>query len=124
MEVIYGKISSGHFCVERGFKPEVVERASHFPRMTRILWEKTKAKMLPTPAKFHYIFNLRDLSRIFQGLLRADSKVLNTAELVLALWKHECDRVLPDKLISDEGSKGLRLNARFFFLFSLFRACV
>lgn len=39
--------------------------------MTVALWNKTQAKMLPTPAKFHYLFNMRELSKVFQGVMLA-----------------------------------------------------
>ena len=82
--------------------------------MTISVWEAVKKKMLPTPAKFHYIFNLRDLSRIFQGVLMCDSDVakcakygytLKTDIMLLGLWKHECERVFADRLV-DSVDKG------------------
>ena len=44
--------------------------------MTRKMWKITKEKMLPTPSKFHYVFNLRDLSRIWLGMIGVTSQVL------------------------------------------------
>ena len=81
---------------------EVVKVAEgHLVSMTANVWSAVKAKMLPTPAKFHYIFNLRDLSRVFQGVFQCDVKdVLKEPIDLVSLWVHECQRVFSDRLIN------------------------
>ena len=70
--------------------------------LTRIVWSHTKQKMLPTPARFHYIFNLRDLSKMWLGMIGTQPNVISTEDMTIKLWRHEMTRVMADRFISDQ----------------------
>lgn len=62
-------------------------------------------QLLPTPAKSHYTFNLRDLSKVFQGILMVPADKLTEKADLLRLWYHENCRVFQDRLVNAEDTK-------------------
>lgn len=66
------------------------------------MYFKITKELLPTPTKSHYTFNLRDLSKVFQGILEVRYENLPTKEILVQLWVHESMRVFYDRLVDDK----------------------
>lgn len=63
------------------------------------LYQQTINDFLPTPAKCHYTFNLRDLSKVVQGILMISLQNLENKAGLVHLWIHETFRVFRDRLV-------------------------
>ncbi|XP_066578473.1 dynein axonemal heavy chain 2 [Amia ocellicauda] len=81
------------------FEEEVKPLGPLVTQATLELYGAVVQRFLPTPAKIHYLFNLRDISKVFQGLLRADRIFHDTQNSLTRLWIHECFRVFSDRLV-------------------------
>jgi dynein heavy chain len=70
------------------------------------IYQTTIQDFLPTPSKCHYTFNLRDMSKVVQGVLMIELKHLSDKASLVYLWIHETFRVFRDRLINaDDRSK-------------------
>ncbi|XP_030057583.1 dynein axonemal heavy chain 11 [Microcaecilia unicolor] len=98
LETIYSKILSFHF-QQNTFSSLVVKSGPAMIQAAVWLHKKMVQNFLPTAIKFHYIFNLRDLSSIFQGLLFATPECVKQPIDLIRLWLHESSRVYGDKLV-------------------------
>ena len=75
------------------FNEEVQSCGKEIVNGTIDVYNTIRQELLPTPAKSHYTFNLRDLSKVIQGVLRADPGNCKEKEVIIALWVHEAMRV-------------------------------
>ncbi|XP_074253754.1 dynein axonemal heavy chain 6 isoform X4 [Saimiri boliviensis] len=84
------------------FPPAVKQTASSIVDASVEIYNRMSIDLLPTPAKSHYIFNLRDLSKCVQGILQCDSGTIREEIQIFRLFCHECQRVFHDRLINNE----------------------
>uniref|UniRef100_A0A286XH43 Dynein axonemal heavy chain 6 n=1 Tax=Cavia porcellus TaxID=10141 RepID=A0A286XH43_CAVPO len=84
------------------FTPAVKQTASNIVEAAVEIYNRMSVDLLPTPAKSHYVFNLRDLSKCVQGILQCDSGTIREEMQIFRLFCHECQRVFHDRLINNE----------------------
>jgi len=95
--VIFNSILQGHFAT---FGADIQKKGEEITKATMDLQTQVASTFFPTAIKFHYIFNLRDVGNIFEGLLRSTPAYYTGMLPMARLWMHECERVFSDRMIT------------------------
>ncbi len=65
MKLIFNRIIGWH--MDKGFNPDIKAVGEQVVSATLLVYKNALTNLLPTPAKSHYLFNLRDFARVIQG---------------------------------------------------------
>ncbi|XP_030371764.1 dynein heavy chain 10, axonemal [Scaptodrosophila lebanonensis] len=106
---IYSSIFKGHLTFSK-FHERYNMIADMIVVMTLKLFKLVIIDLPPTPSKFHYIFNLKDLSRIFAGLMLIQPHFFRNLREFVRVWRNEFTRIICDRLISDTDINLVRRN--------------
>jgi len=98
---IYQTFLDGHFKTG-GFEDEIKKQSNNLIKAAMGLHAMVSSSFRKTAANFHYEFNIRHISNVFQGLLVSKPDQFQTAEKFVLLWLHESERVYGDRLVSPE----------------------
>jgi len=107
LHTIYSTFMKGHF--ERlPFKSVVQEQISGIIKAALSLHGMVVSSFRKTAANFHYEFNIRHMSGVFNGMLNAKPAEFADAEKAVLLWIHESERIYGDRLVSPADLKKYR----------------
>ena len=99
---IYSTFLTTHFSK---FKGSIQEYVAPIIKATLTLHGEVEKNFRKTAKNFHYEFNVRHLTNIFQGLLVAKPEAIKEADNFIKLWIHEAERIYGDRLVSLENVK-------------------
>jgi len=75
--MIFSRITAWHL-INRGFSEAFNPCIDYLVYSTLDVYRETRQCLLPIPAKSHYLFNLRDFSRVIQGVLLSTPETIST----------------------------------------------
>lgn len=106
LKSIFSKIILWHLDA-RGFSKEFDPCIDEIVLGTLFVHSEAKKVLLPTPSKSHYLFNVRDFSRVIQGVLLSVPEATDGIDAMRRLWAHEVHRIYGDRLIDASDRKWL-----------------
>ncbi|KAH8382612.1 hypothetical protein KR009_004377 [Drosophila setifemur] len=132
---IYGSILGSHLeSPGQGFSKEIRSVGSLLVRVGIALHRRVEYAFLPTALKFHYLFNLRDLTGIYQGLMNSvgapasagggggttgggsyGGTICSRPAELMRLYVHEAYRVYHDRLVDPYDIKSFKSSIRDIF---------
>ena len=98
LKTIFSSILVGFL---QDFPADVKSMANGMVEAAIEIYRRMSTELLPTPSKSHYVFNLRDLSKCVQGVLRVTPSEVRDPLTMFRLFAHESQRVFHDRLIDD-----------------------
>uniref|UniRef100_H2Y7L2 AAA+ ATPase domain-containing protein n=1 Tax=Ciona savignyi TaxID=51511 RepID=H2Y7L2_CIOSA len=107
MSTIFTRIMNWHFSIRNAFDSSFMSLVPQIVKGTSEIYQSAAQNLLPTPAKSHYLFNLRDFSRIVGGICLSTPLSAPEPNSIKRLWFHEVLRVYYDRLVDDTDKKWL-----------------
>ncbi|KAK9884326.1 hypothetical protein WA026_005276 [Henosepilachna vigintioctopunctata] len=93
-----------------GFSSEIIMQVNIIVAASLEIYRASMENLRPTPSKSHYVFNLRDFSRLIFGcaMLRRESVTEEIGRKIFPkIWVHEVMRVVNDRLVDAADKKWL-----------------
>lgn len=97
LSTIYSAYLNKHFSK---FQQTIQAEIAPVIKATLSLHSEIERNFRKTAANFHYEFNVRHLTNVFQGLLTAKPEAIKGPDNFIRLWVHEAERIYGDRLVN------------------------
>jgi dynein heavy chain len=94
---IYSAYLQKHFSE---YKANIQEMIQPLIKATLNVQTEMERSFKKTAINFHYEFNVRHLTNVFQGVLMARIDVIKDQDCLVRLWCHELERIYGDRLVN------------------------